>query len=225
MLPLLISLGFWQLSRADEKRDILAQQAELIDSPLVEISNLASPANHQPVTATGHYSENIWLLDNRIQQGKFGYEIIQRFILDVGGSVLVSRGWVLGDKSRRTQPVVDTPAGQLRISGSVYFPTVGFTLGREPLATDKWPKVIQWLDIELIRTAEGEDMKPWLFWLNAGQPGAELIERSISNQPPEKHLGYAVQWFAMATALVVFFILRNTNFMAVLRNKEEEIDS
>ena len=220
MLPVLISLGFWQLNRAEEKREILALQAALIDSPAIDAAVLDKPPIHQPVYVRGEYVKNIWLLDNRIQQGKFGYEIIQRFNIEGGSSVLVSRGWIQGDKSRRSLPEITTPEGVVTIEGSVYYPTAGFSLGA-PVAQEGWPKVVQWLEIETIRSSEGEEIKPWLFWLAPNEVGAESVERSISNQPPEKHIGYAVQWFAMSVALVIIFILRNTNILSVLRNGEE----
>jgi len=41
----------------------------------------------------------------------------------------------------------------------------------------------------------------------------------VVNVSPAKHRGYAVQWFTMAAALIVFFVFRSSNLWALLRGK------
>ena len=64
-LPVLISLGIWQLNRAAEKQLLLdqwQQEAVSLDWPDLVALDLS---NGRPVTLTGLYRSRSWLLDNR----------------------------------------------------------------------------------------------------------------------------------------------------------------
>jgi surfeit locus 1 family protein len=39
----------------------------------------------------------------------------------------------------------------------------------------------------------------------------------VVNQSPSKHIGYALQWFAMAAVLAVIGLVRMTNMRALLK--------
>ena len=52
----------------------------------------------------------------------------------------------------------------------------------------------------------GRPLFPYSVRLDAGQPGALRVDWEPINTQPEKHTGYAVQWFAMAIALVLFWV-------------------
>jgi cytochrome oxidase assembly protein ShyY1 len=51
---------------------------------------------------------------------------------------------------------------------------------------------------------------------NSGEPGALDADWKIVNVSPQKHQAYAVQWFAMAFALLVFYTLRSSNVWQVI---------
>lgn len=69
-LPLLIFLGFWQLDRADEKRQMQAQMDAnrgAVAQTLTELQQQADPS-WRPLYLEGQFDpEHIWLLDNRIR--------------------------------------------------------------------------------------------------------------------------------------------------------------
>jgi cytochrome oxidase assembly protein ShyY1 len=46
--------------------------------------------------------------------------------------------------------------------------------------------------------------------LSADQPGVFQYNWQPINMKPEKHLGYAFQWFALAFVLIIIFIVVNT---------------
>lgn len=222
VLPLLFSLGFWQLSRAAEKAELnalyegrqLAGSQEYIELPTdVDLS-------YQPVTLRGRYlNEKRVYLDNRINQGRFGYEIITPFQLQ--GSlqrVLVNRGWVAGDSGRRTLPSVAAIEGIVSLSGNVHV-SLGkpFTLGEQSVAG--WPKVVQYLDIEALSDEIEGDVYPHSIRLKEGAPGAYRANWVVVNMQPEKHQAYAFQWFAMAAAVLVIVLVLNTNIVTLLKRK------
>ncbi|MEX1664141.1 SURF1 family protein [Zhongshania arctica] len=225
ILPVLVSLGFWQLQRADQKKVLLADFEERRLLPALSITTLDNYPNYRPVYASGEFdASRYWLLDNRIFRGRFGYEIMAVFNLSDGGALLVNRGWIAGDASRRTLPAVSIPEGVVTITGELYrSEEKNFSLGTELHTT--WPRRQQWLDIDTERK-EFPEILPVSLRLDASSVGALQTERLVVNVSPAKHTGYAVQWFAMALALAIIFIFRNTNLMELrkLRKGEENKD-
>ena len=72
LLPLLASLGMWQMSRAHYKRALEALYAERAHDVPVRLDNpIADPAPllYRAVELTGHFDgDHTFLLDNRVQQ-------------------------------------------------------------------------------------------------------------------------------------------------------------
>lgn len=220
ILPILLSLGFWQLGRADEKAALLADFEHRRNLRPVEINGVTEYQNYLPVTATGEFdSQRYWLLDNRISHGRFGYEIMAIFTLADGRELLVNRGWLAGDPSRQTLPKVAIPRGRLQIFGELYRNSEkAFSLGGELIA-DTWPRRQQWLDLDDLGD-EFPALLPTTLRLAGGSDGALEVERMVVNVTPAKHTGYAVQWFAMAMALGLIFIFRNSNLGELLKRRE-----
>ena len=216
-VPITLSLGFWQLDRAEEKRQLLLQQERQALVPPVPIQTLKEEdlvANRR-VSLTGYFDNNKnWLLDNRMRNGKPGYEVISLFILEENQQkVLVNRGWVPGDISRKTLPSIEPVEGQQHLQASIYIsPGKPLTLAEEIQQT-QWPKVIQQTDWDYIgQDVEGE-LLPALLRIDAYSHGAYLTDWQVVNIQPEKHTAYAVQWFVMATVLLLLFIIRSRNMI------------
>ncbi len=57
--------------------------------------------------------------------------------------------------------------------------------------------------------------------LEAG-PAAYRTDWPVAAMGPEKHLGYAVQWFAMATALVGLYLYLGFNHVRNVRNTKKQ---
>src|SRR5690606_28900045 len=114
LLPLLVWLGFWQLERAAEKTAILTELAERRALPALEASQIKAPPltneepdwRHRQVRLLGRYHPTLqWLLDNRIHEGRPGYEVLTAFELDAGqGWILVNRGWLPAPLERSQLP-------------------------------------------------------------------------------------------------------------------------
>ncbi len=123
LLPLLVFLGFWQLSRGEQKRVLLDSYAERqVAAPLTagQLLNVDQPAFRR-VQLRGHLDgQHSLLLDNRVRDGQVGVELLQPFQDQASGQwLLLNRGW-LPWPSRRTPPVFDTPEQTLDIQAWVY---------------------------------------------------------------------------------------------------------
>ena len=220
ILPVLCSLGFWQLRRADEKQALLDAAQALRGQDPVDIAQLESFPNYLPVYAEGEFDrERYWLLDNRIRQGQFGYEIIALFELSDGRELLVERGWIAADASRQTLPALDWPEGKVRLQGELYRSTEKpFSLGEE--APRGWPRRQQWLQEERLHE-EFAELLPTTLMLSELSPAALRTNRVLINVSPQKHQGYAVQWFAMAAVLSVIFVIRNSNILSRRKKRQD----
>lgn len=231
MVPVLIALGFWQLERAQEKRQIAGAFAQMQQLPAVELSELRgvtaeNQLAYRQVALTGEFLPGrYFLLDNRMSKGRYGNEVLALFALqDTNDLVVVNRGWVAADPARLSLPAVTEVEGPVTITGRIYVQLgTPYLLGDEP-ATAGWPKRLQALDIDKIRRALGADgdrVFPYSVRIAQNQPGAFDAHWPVVNQSPEKHTGYAVQWFAMSFVLALLYLLRNTNLMELMRGSRQ----
>jgi surfeit locus 1 family protein len=112
LLPLMVFLGFWQLSRGQEKQALLQSYAERRAAQPLSVAQLAAVADpaFRRVQLRGHFdAQHSLLLDNRVRDGKVGVELLQPFQDQASGQwLLLNRGW-LPWPSRRTPPVFSTP--------------------------------------------------------------------------------------------------------------------
>ena len=223
LLPVMVALGFWQLHRADEKaRELAEMQLKRASPPLPIASFSAMPGDEldgRRVELRGRYDvERSFLLDNRILRGRVGYELLTLFRDESGAHVLVDRGWLLAPPTRERLPAVDTPPGPLQLTGEFYVPSDRRRLPLYP--GTGWPRVVQALDAaELARLAGVPEAFPHLVVLDEGQPGVSEGEHARVNMPPARHTAYALQWFLMAAALALVFLLGGTNARELWRGR------
>lgn len=227
-LILLLSLGSWQLRRADEKRDVMAAfEAQQAGTP-IELSQLPEqPEQHTRVRLRGRFDNaRSLLLDNRVVQGRFGYEVLTVFVpvtdaktLTKERIVLVNRGWVEGDPSRLQRPQIAAVEGEVDITGTVYRDTARFHFV-DNVYDATWPKLIQHLKPEDLQRLTGSPTYPFIVRLDEAMPGAYRIEWQAvaDNFGPERHIGYAITWFVLAIALIVIWLISNTNITQLSRN-------
>ena len=208
---LLLNLGHWQLQRADEKQAlILAKQRHQQAAPLV--FNQTQPDRlmdrFRPAVAIGHYIPGQqWLLDNRLFQGRPGYHVFSLFQLEGAGRILVNRGWISVGASRQIIPDLPLPAGMLRLSGRLDTPaSVGVMMGTLTWDDAAGIRVVPYLDIAAIAAAQGLQLPPLTLVTDADQAGVLQHDwTAIETLSPEKHWGYAAQWFALACALFIIY--------------------
>ncbi|MGE0485076.1 MAG: SURF1 family protein [Gammaproteobacteria bacterium] len=207
---LLCSLGLWQLSRAAEKQARHAAFQARLEAPAVNVDDLDSPApaaTHawQRVRLRGHYRDLHVLLDNRVQAGRVGYDVISPFVTDGGRSVLVDRGWIPLEGSREAVPDLVAPADPFTLSGFIGEPpTVGVELNTA--AGDA-----EWLSPHIVRVQRvvldgigqlfGFEAWPAMIYLDGSAPGALAVDWPVPGDGSARHQAYALQWFSMAAVL------------------------
>lgn len=202
-LPLFVTLGVWQLNRADQKTQMV-EQIEAGQASVRTLDRRTEPRPYQRYALTGRLvTDRIWLLDNRTHRGRVGYEVWAPLETD-DAWYLVSLGWVAGTGDRRRLPEVDPPAGERRWIGQWRPTSEAIVLDETPLG-DHWPQVVQRIRPEAMAEHMRHAAPRGLLQLEEGQAGVGPVIWTPTVMSPERHRGYAVQWFAMAVVLLMMY--------------------
>lgn len=230
LFPTLIVLGFWQLDRADEKTHIAAQDAERAVAqpiPLVQLeATRDADLAYRRVVVSGHFVPDVViLLDNQIRDGRYGHDVFGVFFDRPSGQyALLNRGWVPGDPSRRSVPAIDVPAAELTLAATVYVsPGTPYLLAEDQFGELSWPVLVQTASspalYEMLGDAVAGELFPKELRLAADAPEGFRRDWPVVNVSPEKHRGYALQWFTMSAALLLFFMFRSSNILSLVRGR------
>ena len=218
VFPVLLGLGLWQAERAGVKQEMMEQRTAgnaVVPLWLGRDVRLGESDRYRLAEVRGFYSaEQQWLLDNRVFRGQAGYHVFTPFILEGERQprLLVNRGWVSVGASRDFLPLLPLPEGSVSLSGRLDTPaSVGLVLGEVPLQSVDDKVLVQALDLAALSAARDLDLLPFALVIGEGQAGVLQYDWSPTlEMGPEKHLGYAVQWFGLAVALLIIYVGVNT---------------
>jgi surfeit locus 1 family protein len=218
LLPTMISLGFWQLRRADENRQIIQvaeQRRQQLPLALEQLTakqvaqDIGSGQSArwllQQISLRGQWLDRSFLLENQTHEGRNGYHVIGVLKLADGGHVLVNRGWIIAPALRSELPAIPAATSGSEERGEIYVtPSV---LQEGPVfAESGWPRRIAKLNVPGLAHELGVEVLPAIVRLREGSPSALTAQWPVVNIAPEKNIAYAIQWFAMSAALVLFYL-------------------
>lgn len=208
-------LGAWQLERGAAKQALLDARAAALAAPPVPLARaLERPAAVQSVTACGRWEGPVVVLDSQQRGGRPGHAAYQALRLAEGRAVLVELGWRPWD-GRRTLPPAPPLHGHTCLAG-LWLPLPAPGLGRAAPAPQALPGggwLLARLAADTLATVpglpaladRGRALRPPPDWPGGYARDLGLLPNTL---PPERHLGYAVQWFGLAlTVLVVAGVL------------------
>ena len=210
LLTLLLSLAAWQFGRWQQRSAADADFDTAATRRVMVAGEVPAPRRYDRVTATGRYDgERQFLIDNMVANGRNGFFVITPMKLATGGPLLlVNRGWVVQDPARRVLPEIGIADGVRTIGGRAgRLPVAGLRLGASPPVDTGWPSVRQFPDTAELEAALGAPVRDWVLLLDGDEPEGFLRDWRAPGLPAERHLGYAVQWFALAIALIVLWWL------------------
>lgn len=205
-----VSLGRWQLRRADQK--IAIHEAMMARQTLPPLGHADLPcaaadwalAEQRPVRLQGTWlPQHTVYLDNRSMDGRAGFVVLTPLRLSADATpgarrsicgentVLVQRGWVPRHMSDRTLlPDVGTPPGEVTLSGRlVAAPSKLMELGA---SSDRAGRIRQNVDVAELRTQWGlalrpgsiQQLKPELTVAGSGLASAHGKEGAQGAAPP-----------------------------------------
>ncbi|WP_295802732.1 SURF1 family protein [uncultured Microbulbifer sp.] len=212
LFPLLLGLGSWQLQRGAEKQQMLDRIDTRLASQPQKIAQLSQLEIYTPVRLLGYYTDEYLYLDNRTRNGRAGYEILQVFS---SGQQrwLVNRGWLPGKSRRSELPEVAYPRAAKVITGFLY--PVGESAAEQPGVAGPGSRI---QSLNRKHTAALNLRQPdWHIRISADSDTALTTDWQLINVNPQRHQGYAVQWFSMAAALFILWLLAATNIRSIIR--------
>jgi surfeit locus 1 family protein len=212
---LFIRLGFWQIQRGEEKKNMIhAQKIQEQQNPVFWTGHQTAPVQYKRIRIKGTYLPQIFLLDNQHYQHQFGYNVLSPLEHSDGSVILIDRGWIpkeMPDKG------IQIPKGLLILEGSAYFPSKNqWVLGPDSEEKENKMILIERLDTQMISQILQKTVSPFIIRLDKQDPNGFVREWKTVAMPAERHFAYALQWFAMALVILIIFVALN------LKKKNEE---
>jgi surfeit locus 1 family protein len=205
----LVSLGFWQLDRADEKRGIEAsiKQANTGSVELIKKEEGLQSKEYYEVRLQGKYlSDKQFIYDNQIVDQVSGYYVLTPYALEgQSKAILINRGFipwngrrdkladiVIGQETREIKVQISKPIKRMELKPS----EVGI----------QFPALIQSIDLQDMADRAKVDFSSVIGLLDASASNGFIRKWEPYTGSIEKHIGYAVQWFLMALVLAIIGI-------------------
>lgn len=216
-MALFAGLGRWQLDRMHQKQALLndAQRvlAQRQAQPLAAAADAARSRSYDWAAGEGVFADApAVLLDNQQREERPGVRVYRLFKPARGEPLLVELGWLPLPPDRRMPSIAALP-GAIRLEGLLLPPPSAGIASAAPQKQADGALLVAALDADALREElRAAAIAPRILRPDPAQKigYARDLEILPNTLPPERHLGYAVQWFALslavlATALVLTF--------------------
>ncbi|WP_413113164.1 SURF1 family protein [Thaumasiovibrio sp. DFM-14] len=212
VVALLVKLGLWQLSRAEEKTLLTSQYTQRQQQSFTSLQSIPAPFYRVMLSGELLLEHLVWL-DNQTYRGRVGYQLHIPLRTE-SGTVLVNFGWAKAPQQRSQLPEI---AAQFKsISPAVQYGGI-VTLPSQTLLLSGGAEAdllgrVQQIDMTTLSQASGIALSEYIVQLDATHPLALQSIWVPTVMSAQKHYGYALQWFLLAGAVFVLagFWLRRT---------------
>lgn len=214
VIAVCVAAGNWQRDRMHQRDALRARyDAASITPPVALPTDLSdvSQWRFRAVYATGTFDAGHQILiDNRVREGRVGYDVVTPLRMADGRVVLVDRGFAPQGASRSELPDAPPATGEVTVRGRIAVPPSRFfDVGdARPLGV-LWPH----LDPPQFSQVTGIEVLPIVIEATAPSGGDAGLDRAWP--PPdlgsERNLSYMVQWYtfaALAACLWLWFTFR-----------------
>ena len=205
----LVSLGFWQLDRADEKRGIEASikkanngRVELV----VEESSLKNKEYFEVRLQGKYLSDKQFIYDNQIVNQVSGYYVLTPYALEgQSKTILINRGFIPWNGRRDKLADIDIGQDAREIKVLISKPIKRMELKPTEIGI-QFPILIQSIDLQDMASLASVDFSSVIGLLDPSASNGFVRKWEPYTGSIEKHIGYAVQWFLMALVLAIIGI-------------------
>ena len=200
-----VSLGNWQLDRAAEKETLAELFAD--DAPAAPLDELEDPELYRWAKTEGRFlTDRQILVDNIVREARLGYFVITPFEVSRNAPLLlINRGWVEKAAVDSRAVSLDVDGARSAVRGRIgNLPRVAIR-GGDGFADsgDDWPRKAVYPTPEEVARELDRDVEPFALLLDPADDRGFQRNWAPVVSGPETHYGYAFQWFAMATAVLV----------------------
>ena len=204
LIALFVSLGLWQLDRAAEKNQLQALFDN--DTAFARVTGDMPVTEYQNIEAYGYYLDaQQVLIDNIFRDSRIGHYVITAFRYAANEPLLiVNRGWIARPVDNDSNVDLSTGDTRRTIRGRVgRLPEVAIRSGEAFEGADDWPKKAIYPTLDDLSAELGQEVLPFILLLNPEADNGFVRRWQPTGSGPSMHYGYAFQWFAMATAVLV----------------------
>jgi surfeit locus 1 family protein len=211
-VALFLSLATWQLRRGQLKESLQVALADRAVEPQIVSPALGPPPDLAlyRAQATGTYlAQHQLLQDGQSHEHRPGYRVWTPLVLPNGSALLVDRGWIPADRSGFDG---SAPPGLVTVTGfwrSLPEPGVRLRGTVNCPADAKFPLVVLYPTAADVECLLKRPFLGGLLLLDPEAPGGFVRQWTNLGFPPQRHYGYAVQWFALAVAALAIFVVVN----------------
>ena len=201
-----VILGFWQISRGDEKAEII--EAFELQQTRQAIEFSANSKQWERAYINGKIDkQRVIYLDNIIYKGMLGFKVLAPIYIEENKIMLVDFGWIKQPESRDEVSLVSISEDQnIYVSGVLETPEMGLILS-EDIFTNNWPKISQSKSITALESLFEEEILPFILLSDyRKETDFVYLKPVVANMLPVKHYGYAGQWFAMFIVLSIMYL-------------------
>ena len=208
-MAFLVSLGFWQLDRADQKRTIEAsiQKANTGVVELIINQNELLNKEYYEVRLQGSYiGDKQFIYDNQIVDQASGYYVLTPFVLTgQSNAIMINRGFIPwnGRRDQLDDIAVDSAFREVKIQ--VSRPIKRIELKTSDIS-NQFPVLIQAIDFDVIEEISSTSFVDVIGLLDPSSDDGFVRKWESYTGSIEKHIGYAIQWFLMALVLGIIGI-------------------
>ena len=214
----LASLGAWQLDRMHQKQAMLDAVQDVLARrdarPLASAADAARVRDYDWAAGSGHFVEALpVLLDNQQRDERPGvrvYRVFQPSAADAA-PLLVELGWLPLPGDRRLPPVPRPEAeGGMEVAGLLAPPPSHGIMAAVATPQPGGQLLATGLDMSALGAQLGQPaLAPRVLKLDPDAPLGYARDLDVlpNTLPPGQHLGYAVQWFALALAVLAIAAL------------------
>ncbi len=206
-----VRLGFWQLSRLQQRNEFVAALERGLHTNPVPIARLLPPGGtvgpdavrYRRVEVSGTYDapREVVLYGRGLSEEVEGNHVLTPLVMSNGEAIVVDRGWI--PIRYNTPPVgpAAPPGGPVRITG-ILIPSEGGLPGQGGAAP-----VTETTRVDLAQLASQMPyrIEPLYLLLQSQEPAEDALPRAAPFLLPEAppHLSYAIQWFSFAAISLI----------------------
>lgn len=219
-IVIMLGLGFWQLDRKLEKErrleqiDFAKQQQSLRLSDVIE-----DYREYQDfaIDAEGQLLPGSFYIDNKLYDGKAGFNVMRGFETD-SGILMLDLGWLAATAPRPAMPEYKELSFKA-ISGVLYIPTDNQLITETNQQFGSFPALLQQAELSQFERHLGQKVLPFILRTQQNDNPQFVRKWEAVTMSPEKHLGYAIQWFGLAVAGLTVYLLSILKWMQAKQTK------
>lgn len=220
-----LKLGFWQLGRAEEKRQQISAVELRQSEAAITVNDLSIidkiNFEHRRVRLKGEFinGKNI-LIKRQLYQGRYGYEVLTPFRLgEEQPLLLLSRGWIEDATAMGKAVSIEVIEGPVEVLAELHFPGGQAFFSEGSLADRGWPLVLHRLNLSSLEPLLAQSIYPFIARLDEQSTGVYSRHWQSKIIKPATNISYAIQWFSMALMLLIVSLLASSNVISLLKNR------